>query len=1081
MDDLSHTLFALALAALWSGFGLYGLARLAARSSQGRELLARLRRSGPLGQAAALALLVAVVAIGGTKPGDGGGGGGGGGGLRSVPPAPPPEPAFGLVEVRTRDVAMCAEPTNSVEAAAWRLRGASEDGVWIEREKPFFALGTNPVRRVYASASGALSFGSARHPPPGAALPDGTAVPALAPFRAPLGILPAANETNAAPSRLWHAPAPGGGLIVAWENVLVDRLPGRRATIQAELKPSGDFTYRYDFADALDPPATNFAIGAQAGTNGVNALYFGPLPEGAPGGAAWGSLAETVWRVDGARVANGVPVADLLCTNGALRTPARFALEWRNVAAIGDGDSDGDGLSDRDEVFVHGTDPRRADTDGDGLSDGPEALAGSDPRDADENNDGIPDGADPAAWRAHRLWADDPVAADWTIRLDADIPAGVRATLTVGDLALPLRAATNYALRLPPGERLDVHLFSTGENPVPLRLSPAPRAPHPTRGGGGGLRSGGGGAPRWRDDPEGVLDGDAAGGEAAVAQPTLELEPVDPDAPDCLHGSDDHRDYRFAIEPAGTGIGLADATLDNLDPIGEGAVRLEVGSSEAGASATGTATVEAALDYGGISDTVSIHRCYDEGQHWCDWCRMVHGEDEECWHEEDCPAVTNALSDCTCPPIVVRVADILDEHGREIVLVGSSSCCCPPEDTAVGARFVSASPNLSVCDASGHELSAGDDATGLLTVVGESLSGSAPSEIRYSILVPQRDAAGNLATNALPRTRKVWVADIRFEPVNTNEVDGFVVNPCGILRGQTARFRIGIEPQAFPDSNIVWNVSNPSALVPSTGLRGREIEVTGGIASGGSMLTADIAGWDGPAPLANVHVITSETVIPIHAWIVCGTNGPVTDAATVRARIAGANDIYRQVGRRFVLQEPVGFTPTNGAWAVIQKAGDEWPAFARLVDTHHVTDGIEVYFVESIVGANGLTNPGGCAIRASAGANSLAHELGHAQGLPDIYGNNVDGMPDVAGVVARDRLPGDWGTTDPEGFYPASLMQSELITRTLMYGRCSPTKRDITTGGVRAIWRPIYTTEPYRESNAPVGFFQNADPNPHSN
>ena len=50
-----------------------------------------------------------------------------------------------------------------------------------------------------------------------------------------------------------------------------------------------------------------------------------------------------------------------------------------------------------------------------------------------------------------------------------------------------------------------------------------------------------------------------------------------------------------------------------------------------------------------------------------------------------------------------------------------------------------------------------------------------------------------------------------------------------------------------------------------------------------------------------------------------------------------------------------------------------------------------------------------------------------------------------------------------------------------MLGVCSPTKRDITTGGVRAIWRPIYTTEPYRESNAPVGFFQNADPNPHSN
>ena len=75
MDSLSASLFALLLAALWCGFGVYGLARMAARSPQGRELLERLRRSGPLGQATALALLVTVVAIGGTKPGGGNGGG----------------------------------------------------------------------------------------------------------------------------------------------------------------------------------------------------------------------------------------------------------------------------------------------------------------------------------------------------------------------------------------------------------------------------------------------------------------------------------------------------------------------------------------------------------------------------------------------------------------------------------------------------------------------------------------------------------------------------------------------------------------------------------------------------------------------------------------------------------------------------------------------------------------------------------------------------------------------------------------------------------------------------------------------
>ncbi|MBQ6103834.1 MAG: hypothetical protein IJL06_09205, partial [Kiritimatiellae bacterium] len=597
------------------------------------------------------------------------------------------------------------------------------------------------------------------------------------------------------------------------------------------------------------------------------------------------------------------------------------------------------------------------------------------------------------------------------------------------------------------------------------------------------LRSGGSGgpAPRWRKDPDGVLEGDAAEGEADVAQPVLELAPVDPDAPDCLHGSDDHRDYRFEVAPAGTGIGLADAQLDDLDPVGASVVRLETDSLEPGETATGTATVTNRLDWGEIFDTVSIHRCYGEGDLWCDWCHMVHGPHEECWHEAGCPALTNALSDCTCPPLVVRVATFQDDHAKQIALVGSSSCCCPPEETAIAATFDSSSENLAVCGPTGNLLHEGDDITGALTVVGTALSGASPSEIHYKIRYPERNPAGELVTNEQSRTRKIWVADIRFEPVNTNEVDGVVVNPCGVLRGKTARFRIDVEPQSFPDSNIVWNVSNPGALVPSADLWGREIAVTGGVASGGSMLTVDIAGWDGPAPLANVHVVSSETVIPLHAWIVCGTNGPVTDAATVRAKVAGVNDIYRQVGRRFVLQEPVGFTPTNQAWAVITKdtAGD-WPAFRSLIDTHHVSTGIEVYFVERIVGAGGLTLPGGCAVRATANPNSLAHELGHAQGLPDLYVSQ-SGMPSLSGSPSYARLPGDFGTTSNEGYYPDDGTQAEIVQRMLMYGLCSPTARDITTGDPHAIWRPLFTADPYVETNAPAGFFRHASPDPHSN
>jgi hypothetical protein len=58
-------------------------------------------------------------------------------------------------------------------------------------------------------------------------------------------------------------------------------------------------------------------------------------------------------------------------------------------------DTDGDGLSDWDEVSFYKTDPDRADTDGDGLNDGPEVnFHRTDPTRADTDGDGFSDGAE---------------------------------------------------------------------------------------------------------------------------------------------------------------------------------------------------------------------------------------------------------------------------------------------------------------------------------------------------------------------------------------------------------------------------------------------------------------------------------------------------------------------------------------------------------------------------------------------------------------------------------------------------------------------------------------------------------------
>ncbi|TFH28183.1 MAG: BspA family leucine-rich repeat surface protein [Promethearchaeota archaeon] len=75
---------------------------------------------------------------------------------------------------------------------------------------------------------------------------------------------------------------------------------------------------------------------------------------------------------------------------GALGALGRQRLQTIDNWAIGDGgpltdlDSDGDGLSDCDEIEIYNTDSRLVDTDGDNFLDGYEVAYGSDPTDPDD-------------------------------------------------------------------------------------------------------------------------------------------------------------------------------------------------------------------------------------------------------------------------------------------------------------------------------------------------------------------------------------------------------------------------------------------------------------------------------------------------------------------------------------------------------------------------------------------------------------------------------------------------------------------------------------------------------------------------
>ncbi len=70
-------------------------------------------------------------------------------------------------------------------------------------------------------------------------------------------------------------------------------------------------------------------------------------------------------------------------------------------------DTDGDGLSDGDEVLKYKTDPLKADTDGDGLTDGEEVLKyKTDPLKADTDGDGLTDGDEVLKYKTDPLKVD---------------------------------------------------------------------------------------------------------------------------------------------------------------------------------------------------------------------------------------------------------------------------------------------------------------------------------------------------------------------------------------------------------------------------------------------------------------------------------------------------------------------------------------------------------------------------------------------------------------------------------------------------------------------------------------------------
>ena len=501
--------------------------------------------------------------------------------LRSGASAPSaPSVSLLLAEVRTNAVFDLSMPSNAVVHGPWLRRGASDDWFWLHATNALFRAGTNAFRSVRVSSRGMLAF------------PDGSR---LEPFHAVLGVLPEPNWTNA-PSRVWQAPAAGGGRLFTWEGAALDRDPATPVSFQAELRRDGGVVGRYD----LPHPATNFAIAA-----------FGETALAVRGGV---TNAATVRRVDGAAIPE-TSLAEIL------RDATRFELVWRAAEGDPDDDPDGDGLTTRDEIGRHGTDPKQPDTDGDGLSDAAELLLGSNPLDADENGDGVPDGIDPVDWAANVLWPTNETG-NIIVSLVEAIPTNMAATFQIGDLSIPLRDPDTWTFSLEPGVAYAYRLFVADGATANLAITNDVPGP-PMRGATSW------GRPLWDEGTGGVFDGPSFGGKGEMAIPVLSLLWEDPQDGShrtgtdiCLHGGTEAR-FSKSLLPL-----IADSwILDNLTETGD-ALILSV--PRAGESFEGRVELDpAALRFGSVYATVSAHRCdasYDSP--FCSICG--HYEPEDC-------------------------------------------------------------------------------------------------------------------------------------------------------------------------------------------------------------------------------------------------------------------------------------------------------------------------------------------------------------------------------------------------------------------------------------------------------------------
>ena len=299
----------------------------------------------------------------------------------------------------------------------------------------------------------------------------------------------------------------------------------------------------------------------------------------------------------------------------------------------------------------------------------------------------------------------------------------------------------------------------------------------------------------------------------------------------------------------------------------------------------------------------------------------------------------------------------------------------------------------------------------------------------------------------------------------------YVVNPCGVAVGQSGYFRVDVAPDSFPDYEIVWETT--PGLVFDGSCTGRCVTVRG-VSTGYETLSVNIGGQTNNAPKFQVSVVNMATV-NLRAWIIENLQEQLRpiEPNEVRQMVNDANDIYAQIGVKLSLAEPIVITNIPDAYNALYylqtNAISTWSS-GRIVDIASGTGGLECYFINGFVDKDhikAINEKHGIVVTSRATRYTLAHEIGHAFGMDDIYSTNSDvkesGDPlfsiSNSEMASYCHMRYDWnGGCNGHGsggvrYYRQGAMMKDIVSRMLMLGLVGEVDegRDIANGDVYGV------------------------------